>query len=129
MSAHPSTCHNITDKELGVTFLYFLYFYLYSAQYLHILQDSKHCITHSIVQVQSNSQITDILLTERQRLKDDHISTSLRFFKPTTGDWTRWQRTDSPLFICLYLGLYPRPLYFWAGVLPTRPQWRKTIKK
>ena len=37
-------------------------------------------MTHLTVQVQSNSQITNIPLTERQRLKDDHLSTSLRFF-------------------------------------------------
>ena len=48
---------------------------LYSAQYLHILQDSKPYMTHSSaqLQLQSNSQVTDILLTERQRLKDDHL--------------------------------------------------------
>ena len=55
--------------------------YLYSAQYLHILQDSKRYMTHLTVQVQpqltSNSHSP---LTERQRLKDDHLSTSLRFF-------------------------------------------------
>ena len=48
------------------------YLYLYSVQCLHVLQDSKHYMTHSTVQVQPNSQITDIPLTERQRLKDDH---------------------------------------------------------
>ena len=37
-------------------------------------------MTHGIVQVQSNSQTTDITLTERQSLKDDHLSMSLRFF-------------------------------------------------
>ena len=46
-----------------------LYLYLYSAQYLHVLQDSKRYTTHPTVQVQSNSQITDIPLTERQMLK------------------------------------------------------------
>ena len=51
--------------------LLLLYLYLYSAQYLHVLQDSKRYMTHKNVQVQSNSQITDIPLTERQRLKDD----------------------------------------------------------
>ena len=59
--------------------------YLYSAQYLHVLQDSKYYMTHPTVQVQSNSYITDIPLTERQRLKDDHLSTSLRFFKLPLG--------------------------------------------
>ena len=42
-------------------------------------------MTHPTVQVQSNSQITDIPLTERQRLKDDHLSTSLRFFSLPLG--------------------------------------------
>ena len=47
--------------------------YLYSARYLHVLQDSKHYLTCPTVQVQSNSLVTDIPLTERQRLKDDHF--------------------------------------------------------
>ena len=59
--------------------------YLYSAQYLHVLQDSKRYMTHRTVQVQSNSQITDIPETERQRLKDDHVSTSLRFLNLPLG--------------------------------------------
>ena len=42
-------------------------------------------MTHSTLQVQSNSQITDIPLTERQRLKDNHLSTSLRFFNLPLG--------------------------------------------
>ena len=37
--------------------------YLYSAQYLHILQDSKGYLTNPTVQVQANSQVTDIPLT------------------------------------------------------------------
>ena len=58
---------------------------LYSVQYLHVLQDLKRYIkykdiTHLTVEVHY-WQITDILLTEGQRLKDDHLSTSLRFFK------------------------------------------------
>ena len=61
------------------------FLYLYSAQYLHVLQDSKCYMTHSTVQVQSNSQITDIPLTERQRLMDDLLSTSLRFFNLPQG--------------------------------------------
>ena len=63
----------------------YLYWYLYSAQYLHVLQDSKCHMTQPTVQVQSNSQITDIPLTERQRLKDEHLSTSLRFFDLPLG--------------------------------------------
>ena len=64
--------------------LYCIWF-LYSAQYLHVLQDSKDYKTHPTAQVQSNSQITDIPLTERQRLKDDNLSTSLRFFNLSLG--------------------------------------------
>ena len=36
-------------------------------------------------EVLPNSQITDIPLTERQRLKDNHLSMSLRFFNLTLG--------------------------------------------
>ena len=54
--------------------------YLYSVQYLHVLQDTKRYIIHPTAQVQTNSQVTDIILTERQRLKDDHLSIFLRFF-------------------------------------------------
>ena len=63
----------------------FMYLYLYSVQYLHVLQDSKHYMTHPTVRVQSNSQITDIPLNERQRVKDDHLSMSLRFFSLPLG--------------------------------------------
>ena len=42
-------------------------------------------MTHPTVQVQINSQETGIPLTERQRLKDDHLSTSLRFFSLPLG--------------------------------------------
>ena len=35
--------------------------------------------------VQSNYHITDIPLTERQRLKDNHFSVSLRFFNLPLG--------------------------------------------
>ena len=63
----------------------FLHLYLYSEQYLHVLQDSKRYITHPTVQVQFNFQVTDTPLTERQRLKDDNLSTSLRFFNLPLG--------------------------------------------
>ena len=59
---------------------YCIVLYLYSAQYLHVLQDLKHYMTHPTAQVQPNSQLTDFRLTGRQRLKDDYLSTSLRFF-------------------------------------------------
>ena len=62
-----------------------LYSYLYSAQYLHVLQDSKRYMTQSTVQVESISQVTDIPLTESQRLKDDHLLRSLRFLNLPLG--------------------------------------------
>ena len=93
-----------------------LYLYLYSAQYLYVLQDSKRYMTHSTVQVPPNSQITDIPLTERQRLKDDHLSTSLRFFNLPLGIGPNDIRTT--IYICLYLGLNPHPLCSYASVLP-----------
>ena len=65
--------------------MFVLYLYLYSEKYLYVVQDSKGYMTHLTVQVQSNSQISDIPLTERQRLKDDHLSTSLRFFNLPMG--------------------------------------------
>ena len=46
--------------------------YLYSVQNLHLLQDSQHYMIHLTAQVQPNSKVTDIPLTERQRLKDDY---------------------------------------------------------
>ena len=58
---------------------FFVYLYLYSVQYLHIQKDLKGYVTNSTVQVQCNSQITDIPLTERHRLNDDYLSTSLTF--------------------------------------------------
>ena len=45
-----------------------------------LLQDSKHYLTHLTAQVQSTRS-----LTERQRLKDDHLSTPLRFFSLLLG--------------------------------------------
>ena len=63
----------------------YIVLYLYSAQYLHELQDSKHYMTYPTAQVQPKSQVTDIPLTERQRLKDDNFSISLRFFSLPLG--------------------------------------------
>ena len=54
-------------------------------QYIHVLQDSKRYITHLTTQVQPNPQVTDIPLTEKQRLKDDQLSTSLRRFNLPLG--------------------------------------------
>ena len=60
--------------------------YLYSVQYLHVLQDSMMCyVVHLTAQVQPNSDTTDIPLTERQRLKDVHLSMSLSFFNLPLG--------------------------------------------
>ena len=42
-------------------------------------------LAHLTVRVQPISQVTDISLTERQRLKDDHFSMSLRFFSLPLG--------------------------------------------
>ena len=42
-------------------------------------------MTHPTLQVQSNSQITDIPLTETQRLRLKDDLTSLRFFKLPLG--------------------------------------------
>ena len=51
--------------------------YLYSAK-VSIYYRTQ--ITHLTSQVQPNSQVADIPLSDRQGLKDDHLSTSLRFF-------------------------------------------------
>ena len=42
-------------------------------------------MTHPTLHVQSSSQITQIPLTERQRLKDDHLSMSWRFVNLSLG--------------------------------------------
>ena len=57
--------------------------YFYSVQYFHVLQDSKRYLTHTTVLVQPNSQVTKIPPTERQKVKDDHLS--LKFFNPLLG--------------------------------------------
>ena len=45
--------------QVCVNSLLFCIVYLYSIQYLHVLQDSKCYMTSPSVQVQSDSQITD----------------------------------------------------------------------
>ena len=86
---------------------------LFSAQYLHVLQDSQHYLTHLAVPVQHNSQVTDIPLTERWRLKGHHVSISL-FFKlhwhwiPIKED-SHIRCLSEPLWINLYLGLKIQP--------------------
>ena len=42
-------------------------------------------LAHLTVQIQHNSQVTDIPLTERQRLEDYHLSKSLMFFNLPLG--------------------------------------------
>ena len=54
-------------------FLYLFFMYLYSVEYLHVLQDTKCYFIDPTVQVQPDSQVTDIPLTERQRIMDDHL--------------------------------------------------------
>ena len=95
MNLHPS--HVIFAIEKCATFeqqvvltywnLFNFVFVLYytQPQYLDILQETKCYLTHRTAQVQPNSQVTDIPLTERQRLKDEHLSTSLRFFSLPVG--------------------------------------------
>ena len=84
--------------------------YLYSSPYLHVLQDSKALYNPS--DCTSTGQDTDISLTQRQRLKDDHLSMSLRFFGLSLGiganDHFKW--SFELICICLYLDLNPCPL-------------------
>ena len=49
------------------------------------IQDSKDSRPIPTVQVVPNSQVTDIPLTGRQRLKGDSLLTSLRFFNLPLG--------------------------------------------
>ena len=65
--------------DLGSHCMFYCSVYLHSAQYLHVLQDSKHYLTELTAQVQPNSQVTDRPLFEIQRFKDDHLSMSLEF--------------------------------------------------
>ena len=70
-------------------------------------QDSKCYMSHPTVQVQSDSQITDMPLTARLRLKDDHLSKSLMFFNLPLGIGPN---DIGPPCIYLYLGLNVRHL-------------------
>ena len=58
---------------------------LFILQHFHVLQDSKRYLGLLILQVQPNSQVIGIPLPERQRFKDDHLPTSLRFFNLPLG--------------------------------------------
>ena len=91
-------------------------------------------MTHPSVQVQPNSQITDIPLTERQRLTDDNLSTSLRFFNLPLGIGPNDRGLPHLVVVraTMYLpvpGIDPRPLCSKASMLPTRPQWQKLQEK
>ena len=66
-------CVESDIKSKSINQYIFILLYLYSAQYRPVLQDSKRYLTHPAVQVQPDSQDTDIALTERQSLKDDHL--------------------------------------------------------
>ena len=86
---------------------------------MQVPQLFKLCLTRPTAQGQPNSSVTDITLTDRQRLKDDHLSTSSRFFNLPLGiGWSdrglpfKW--SSKPLCICLYLGLNQGPLCFLA---------------
>ena len=77
-------------KKLPKYFLKIMCLFRHIKKSNQTLQNFLKCyMTHPTVQVQSNFQITNIPLTERQRLKDDHLSTSLKFFKDGTGDRTQ----------------------------------------
>ena len=60
---------------------------LYSLQYLNILQAGLKVLfdPSDWTKYSPSSQVTCIPLTERQRLKDDHLSTSFRFFSLPLG--------------------------------------------
>ena len=57
-----------------------------------------------IAQVQFNSEITDIAITERQRLKDDHLSKSLRFFNLPLG--TGPNDRGPPFYVAIQATMY-----------------------
>ena len=60
--------------------------YIYTQHNISMYYRSQSAIwPHPTVQVQPNSQVTDITLTGRQRLKDNHLSTSLWFFNLPLG--------------------------------------------
>ena len=69
----------VSNSSTGSSFVFskqliVLCLYLYSVQYLNVVQDSKHYMTHPTAQVVSNSQVTDIPPTGIQRFNDDHLS-------------------------------------------------------
>ena len=70
-------------------------------------------MTHPTVEVQPNSQSTDIPQTERHRLKDDHLSTSLRFFNLRLGIGPN--ASGPPFKVVIRGTMYP-PL---SGIEPT----------
>ena len=82
-----------------------------------------------ITQVQPKL-LTDIPLTERQRLRDNHLSVSLKFFNlsPGVGPNERTSIFSGHMshYICLYLGLNPGPVFSKVSILPTRLRWQRT---
>ena len=100
---------------LGSTTELYCIVYLYSAQYLHILQDSKRYLTHLTAQVQSQIASNWHSPNWKIEVHHDHLSTSLRFFSLPLGIGPNdrgppFKWSSEPLCICLYLGLNPRPL-------------------
>ena len=97
--------------------LFLLYIYTrYNISLHYRTQRAISSILTAQVQAIISTLVTGIPQTERQRLKDDHLLTSLRFFKachwrkdPMTKDrYFRW--SSGPLCICLSLGSNPCPL-------------------
>ena len=118
---HPSFCFSWSFfMVLMPAISLYCIVYLNSAQYLHVLQESKRYMTHPTVQVQSNSQITDIPLTERQRLKDEHLSTSLRFFNLQLGIGPKDR--GPPFQVVIQTTIYLPVHGFWTTVLCV-PRW------
>ena len=76
-----------------------------------------------------NSQVTDIPLTERQRPKDDHLSTFFRFFSLPleTGPNDRglpFLNGLSSHYVSVCTWAWTHVLCVPRWVLPTRPQWQ-----
>ena len=78
--------YHVPCKKMIIFNIVKIIVYLYSVKYLLAIQDSKHNWFLPTPQVHSPGiQVTDIPLTERQRLRDDHLSTSFRFFNLPLG--------------------------------------------
>ena len=97
---------------------------LYTVQYLLHHRRLSPVWPVLTVQVQNKFLVTDIPLTGRQDIRDEYLSTSLRFFSlpllisaPNTSSDFNW--SSGPLWFCLYLGSIPCPLCSWVCLLPT----------